>query len=173
MVMNAGKAVESAGLALKPSAVFLGAKTSHANFGTGPSAVSTEVSSGAILFTNNICQLEARLSNQHEDASVFIFTPDHLTFSSNHCWVDGVRLGAFTDALLLAGTLNVTGNRFQEAPNFPVLFSGLTAGSFNITSQNISTYCLLALGPNLVNNSNLSLVPQPICSRLLEVLSAK
>jgi uncharacterized protein DUF6519 len=173
LVMNAGKAIESAGLAVKPSAVFSGAKTSNANFGTAPSAVSTDVSSGAILFTNNICQLEARLANEHEDASVFIFTPDHLTFSSNHCWVDGARLGAFTDALLLAGTLNVTGNRFQEARNFPVLFSGLTAGSFNITSQNISTYCLLALGPNLINNSNLCLVPQPICSRLLEVLSAK
>ena len=173
LVMNTGKAVESAGLAVKPSTVFSAAKTSNANFGTAPSAVSSEVSSGVILFTNNICQLESRLGNQHEDASVFIFTPDHLTFSSNHCWVDGVRLGAFTDALLLAGTLNVTGNRFQEARNFPVLFSGLTAGSFNITSQNISTYCLLAFGPNLVNNNNLSLVPQPICSRLLEVVSAK
>ena len=100
--------------------------------------------------------LRQAASGQREDASVLIFTPDHLIFSNNHCWLDSSRFSAFVDALLVAGSLNVVGNRFQEAPD-SVFFSGLTAGLVNITGQNISTYCLIVLGAIAVRITTTSL----------------
>ncbi len=174
-IMNLGKAIETFGTASKPSGLFTQAQESKASFTSLVNHSAADISDGTVLFTNNICQLEARFSGEHQESSVFIYTPDHLTFANNHCWVDAVRLSAFTDALLLAGTLNVIGNRFQEAPNFPVLISGLTAGVFNITSQNISTYCLVAGAPYLLDNNNLSLVDpaNELCSQLWGQLAGK
>ena len=48
-----------------------------------------------------------------------------------------------------------------------MLASGFTVGALNITSQNISTYCLFATGtlqPAIVNN-NLSLMPSQLCQQ--------
>ena len=175
LLMNLGNAIEAVGAASTPSGLFLRAKTSKVGSHSLVSNSLVDLSSGAVLFTNNICQLEARLSGQSAAASVFIFTLDHLTFANNHCWLDAANLDAFTDALLLAGTLNVVGNRFQEAPNFPVLLSGLTVGIFNITAQNISTYCLVAGGLFPIVNNNLSLADptNASCSRLWEQLAGK
>jgi hypothetical protein len=84
---------------------------------------------------------------------VGIFSLDHLIFSNNHCWLDGA--GAFTvplDALLVALSLQVCGNRFQES-FFSVYWSGLTYGVSNITALNMATYCLEALPANSgINN---------------------
>jgi len=157
LIMNLGKAIESFTTAGNPTGVFTHTQESKASFTSLVNHSIPEISNGTVLFSNNICQLEARFSGEHEGVSVLIFTPDHLTFTSNHCWIDAAKISAAMDALLLAGTLNVTGNRFQEAPNFAAAISGLTAGIFNITSQNISTYCLLAGGPFLVHNNNLTL----------------
>ncbi len=101
-------------------------------------------SSGAVLFSDNICQLETRASGAQGITSVGIFTLDHLTFANNHCWVDGAST-AFLDALLLAISLQITGNRLQDGFN-SVLASGLTFGISNITTYNTSTLCLFALG---------------------------
>jgi Family of unknown function (DUF6519)/Right handed beta helix region len=122
-------------------------------------------SCGAVIFTNNTCQLEARQSQQQCFASVLILALDDLIFGHNECWLDGPPLTAVFDALLGAGSLQVTSNRFQESVKFPVLASGFTLGALNITSQNISTYCLFATGtlqPAIANN-NLSLIPASIC----------
>ncbi len=97
-------------------------------------------SSGAVHFTNNHCQLETRVSAAAGIASVAIFSLDHLIFSGNHLWIDG-QIVALTDALLLAGSVQVTGNRFQEAP-LSVVISGFAFGLLNITAHNIATYCL-------------------------------
>jgi hypothetical protein len=111
------------------------------------SALATS-SSGAVLFANNICQLEARASGAAGFASVFILSLDQLTFSNNHCWLDAPattpRVGL--DAFLLSPSLNVCGNRFQEAAG-SVYVSGVTFGPLNITAQNISTYCLFVWPP--------------------------
>jgi hypothetical protein len=93
--------------------------------------------------------------------SVAILSLDHLTFANNHCWLDG-PLTAAMDAFLLSGSLHVTANRFQEAAG-SVLISGVTFGLSNITTENISTYCLLADGvaaftiktPNVVFSTTL------------------
>src|SRR4029079_13477656 len=102
-----------------------------------------------------------------------ILTLDDLIFASNACWLDGPPGTAFLDALLIAGSTQVTSNRFQEAAGFSVLVSGFTLGALNITSQNISTYCLFATGtlqPAIANN-NLSLFPQNVCSETAKRLN--
>jgi hypothetical protein len=101
-------------------------------------------SSGAVVFSDNICQLETRASGIQGITSVGIFTLDHLNFANNHCWLDGGAT-AVLDAFLLAGSLQVTANRLQEIGG-SVLVSGLTYGVSNITTHNTSTFCLFALG---------------------------
>jgi hypothetical protein len=104
---------------------------------------------------------------------VLIFALDDLVFGDNVCWLDGSRGTAYLDALLAAGALQVTSNRFQEAAGFPVAASGYTLGMLNITSQNISTYCLFASGilqPAIANN-NLSLVPAQACQEVARKLN--
>ena len=100
---------------------------------------------------------------QHAFSNVLILTLDSLIFAGNHCWIDGPTLCAAVDALLLAGSLQVADNRFQEAPGFSVLASGVTAGVLNITSLNISTYCLFVEGVMTVNANNLSVIPATAC----------
>src|SRR5438552_2628607 len=60
-------------------------------------------SNGTVLFTNNICQLEARVDRQRSITSVTIISTDNLIFSNNQLWFDSATIGAFFDALLAAG----------------------------------------------------------------------
>jgi hypothetical protein len=109
--------------------------------------------SGMVLFANNQCQLETRASGAEGLASVVIFTLDNLTFSNNLTWIDGagtvpiqgthIILSALMDVFLMGGTINVSNNRFQEVLN-SVLFSGMTAAVANVTTGNISTFCLFS-----------------------------
>ena len=126
---------------------------------------SGSTSNGAVLFTDNLCQLEARVSRPHSFSSVTIVTLDDLIFGNNQCWVDALPLTAALDAFLLAGSLQATSNRFQEAAGFPVLASGFTIGALNITGHNISTYCLFATGTlqPALNTKNLSLIGSQLC----------
>jgi uncharacterized protein DUF6519 len=107
-------------------------------------------SSGAVLFTNNICQLEALLSGVSGYASVVIASLDHVLFANNQLWLNGPSwlngsLGtAVLDAFIFGATVQVCANRLQESAFFPVWASGLTLGLLNITSQNISTYWVIA-----------------------------
>ena len=116
-------------------------------------------SNGTVLFSDNICQLEARASREPSITSIAIMSVDHLNFTGNHSWVDTVAIDAIFDAVVVAGSVNVTNNRLQESPQ-SVLVSGLTAGVVNITSQNISTFCLVVDGkPGFtINQSNLALI---------------
>ena len=154
-ILNFGVALEATTTTSTPSGLF---NNTREEFSRLNQSVPFYPSSGAVLFTNNICQYEARAIEQLSFASVFILSLDHLIFANNHCWLDGQTLSAIMDAFLLAGSLQVTSNRFQEAANSPVLLSGMTLGSMNITSQNISTYCLVAKGNTLINNNNLSVI---------------
>jgi hypothetical protein len=162
-ILNSSTAIELQGVAGKFSV------TNRAFEGAGLlAAANGSPSCGAVVFTNNTCQLEARWSGQRCIASVAIFALDDLVFSNNVCWLDGPPETAAVDALLNAGALQVTSNRFQEAAGLPVLVSGVTVGGLNITSQNISTYCLLATGvvQPAIKNSNLMVVPDKRCEAL-------
>ena len=168
-ILNLGTAIETDIAASLPSGIYSRA-TSKNNLSPAPSS---NFSCGAVLFSNNVCQLEATAGLQREDTSVMIVTPDHLTFSNNHCWVDASRLSAFFDALLVAGSLSVLGNRFQEKFG-SALFSGLTIGVANITQENISTNCLLAVGLWLKHSHNIEFINEIVaglCTQLQEALS--
>jgi len=151
---------------LMPSALYGLAKSTTPAAETTPAFLSTN---GTVVFTNNVCQLELREVHQIGLASVIIMTLDHLVFSNNYCWVDAGLFGVLVDAFLLADSLQVTSNRFQEGL-LSVLLSGWTVGVFNITSQNISTYCLIVDGKHPIDNNNLMMFPnldKAYCLRLI------
>jgi hypothetical protein len=154
LIMNLGKAIESAATAGTFSGQFqtAGASYTHASATNVASS-----SSGGVLFTNNVCQLESRASRQAAFSSVLILSLDQLLFNSNHCWIDGPERSAFVDAALLAGSIQVTSNRFQEAIG-SVVASGVTFGTLNISTQNLSTYCLLVEGTLYRNTDNLAVI---------------
>jgi hypothetical protein len=121
-------------------------------------ATSAPPSSGAVIFTNNICQLETRAGYQAGLASVFVGSVDHVLFGHNLCWEDGLRASTAVDAWVPARTVQVTSNRFQESfPSSKTFLSCLSVGLANITSQNISDHAISALAPAgaLVDSQNL------------------
>ncbi len=122
-------------------------------------------SNGTVLFTGNVCQLVAQRDRERGFASVAIVSLDDVLFANNVCWLDGAQLTAFLDAFLLAVSIQVVGNRFQESVD-SVLASGLTVGKLNLTSQNLSTYCLFALPQMLPGALNVSWVPDQLCEEL-------
>ena len=160
-------AISNVGLAIDAFTAFTTYSAVYTSVGSGSLYQNnnrrSNSSNGTVLFTNNICQLEAQLSGIHGYSSVLIFSVDHVLFSNNQLWFDGPRATALLDAILFGLSLHATSNRLEESPNRPVRFSGLTTGLLNITSQNISTYCLIAKGtsgwlvdiPNLVINAAL------------------
>jgi hypothetical protein len=155
LIMNLGKAIESAATT---AGTFSGQyeNTSAGYTHVTPAALASP-SSGGVLFADNICQLETRASRQRAFSSVLILSLDHLTFNSNHSWIDGPERAATVDAVLFAGSIQVTSNRFQEAFG-SVAASGLTVGALNVTSQNISTYCLYPTGTLVRNTDNLAVI---------------
>lgn len=123
-------------------------------------------SNGAVTFTENMCQLEARITRPRAFSSVMIMSLDDLIFGNNQCWMDATARPATAalDAMLVAGFVQVTSNRFQEVAG-SVAASGFTAGLLNITGQNISSHCLFATGllkPALLTK-NLSLLAAEAC----------
>ena len=157
LIMNLGTAIEAVALS-SPSKIYNGSMQDYAGLGrTSGDSPFAASSNGTVLFTDNICQLEARADRQRSITSLTIISTDHLIFANNQCWIDTATFDAIVDAMLIAGTLNVTGNRFQESP-ISVFLSGLTAGVVNITSQNISTFCLLVEGAMKIHQPNLALI---------------
>ncbi|HEY2513845.1 MAG TPA: DUF6519 domain-containing protein [Polyangiaceae bacterium] len=119
-------------------------------------------SSGSVLFSNNMCQIEARVSGVRAAASVAILSLDHILFSGNHCWVDGGERTVSFDALLFGLTLQANGNRFQESAE-AVLASAVTLGLANMTTHNMATYCILAFGSSLLSTPNM-IFDSALCS---------
>jgi len=164
LILNLGTAIEAAATT-RPTGLNNGLADYTA---VAPPPTFSATSNGTVLFTNNICQLEARVDRQRSITSVTIISTDNLIFSNNQLWFDSATIDAFFDALLAAGTLTATGNRFQESAA-SVFLSGVTVAPFNITTQNISTFCLLVEGANKVDTPNLAIVSAffpDLCARL-------
>ena len=165
LIMNLGLAIDIAGLFSNFSQVGSVAGTMETtNYRTNQQ---TFPLGGTVLFTNNVCQLE-KVTGQFALASVMILSLDQIVFSNNQCWVDGA-FAALVDAVLLAATVQVTGNRFQESlVPLAAAVSGVTLGLMSVTADNISTLCLLAFAPPTArvyaNNISLLDLAQPgIC----------
>ena len=170
-VANLGVALELARPTTKASALYFPSAAEPTALGLAQVGSATD---GAVLFTDNICQVRASAQSPTATSSVLIISLDHLLFANNHCRVESPKRCFALDALLLSSTIQVESNRFQEAFNSVVL-SGLTTGLMNITSGNISTYCLLAFASmptRLVAANNLALIGTDVCTRYEKQLSA-
>jgi hypothetical protein len=123
-------------------------------------------SSGAVLFSNNVCQFEGRGSRARGLCSVGVLSLDHLLFTGNHLWFDSPRLSAMADAMLVAVSMNATSNRFQEASGYPVFLSAATLAALNMTTNNIATYCIVADAPLIGGVKHLHKTPniELLCS---------
>ena len=186
LIMNLGSAIESAVdtqwsdyYALAKNQARNAAPYSFSDGGATARALATS-SNGTVTFSNNISQLEARVERQRSVTSLLILSLDHVTFTGNHCWIDAFATAAedanlqfdvFFDAIIAAGSVNVTANRFQEAL-FSVALSGITIGVANITSQNISTYCLLVTGGTGLRVDSPNVALKRDCARLLRTVQS-
>lgn len=169
-ILSLGICIEFAALGKFSSFASSSASSGFQTRGSG------STSNGAVTFTDNMCQLEARITNPHAFSSVMIVTLDDLIFGNNQCWIDAVGQPptAALNAMLAAGFVQVTSNRFQEVLGV-VLASGFTVGLLNITGQNISSHCLFATGllkPALLTK-NLSLFTPQLCDEAAKSLNLK
>jgi len=165
-VMNLGVALEFARPATTSRSLYEYTMAAPTELGRSPLG---SASDGAVLFTDNICKVKASGDLPTGVSSVFVVSHDHVLFANNHCTVESPKPCLIVDAFLLASTIQVESNRLQEGVG-SVLLSGFTAGLMNITSANLSTYCLLATAATaagLVRVNNLVLVGSEICDRLL------
>jgi len=137
-ILNLGLAVEAFDL------LSFGALLDVAAFPATP-ASSVAVTNGTVLFSNNICQLMAQLNSVRGVSSVGVLTLDNLLFANNQLWMNGPASTAALDALLIGVSVQAVANRLQESIS-AVIASGLSVAAMNVTSQNASTYCFVALG---------------------------
>jgi hypothetical protein len=155
-IVNLGEALELTSLAAGFSGLLQGGDVKGAALSSAPS--------GAVQFSSNVCQFEGRASRARGLCSVGILSLDHIHFGGNHLWFDAAPLSALADGLLIGGSIQAVNNRWQEAAEYPVILSGVTAANMNITTNNISTYCLYATAPKvggkqfLVEKPNLELL---------------
>jgi hypothetical protein len=161
VILNLGLLIEVGSAASSFGALFNNGAPSPAFIGVRSRPFST---SGAVVFSDNMCQLEARVSDVQAAASVAILSLDHVLFTGNHLWIDAARQTTSVDALILAVTLQVNDNRFQEALGSVGLgvasgagISAATIGVMNVTVNNIATYCLLIEGARTIASPNLVL----------------
>jgi len=75
--------------------------------------------------------------------SVVVFSLDDIGFDDNQCEVTTTNVFFFTDVLLSAGSVRLADNRLSKSWMHE-LFSGVTLGGMNTTTDNQSTHCLSA-----------------------------
>lgn len=118
---------------------------------------------GNVLFSDNQCHQD--LSGKEQSfagASIVIVSLDDVGFLGNQC--DCRLVGDFmiTDAIVVGASTRINDNRFVESVNrtnnentLTMIFSAITFGVMNITTDNIATRCLLVLGALFLNRYNL------------------
>jgi Family of unknown function (DUF6519) len=127
---------------------------------------------GKTLFTDNQVTLDVvEEPVAFALSSIAVCSLDDLGFTDNQCEINSTNFFVWTDVALGAGSVRVADNRFSETW-LRALFSGLSIGGMNTTTDNQATHCLRAeaLLPNnmLVFKDNLSLVEAfcpGLCSR--------
>jgi Family of unknown function (DUF6519) len=171
LVRNLGVSLELARPATTSHALFEYGMAAPTELGQGPFG---SASAGAVLFSDNICEVKASADSPTGISSVVVFSLDDLIFANNICRVESPKACLTFDVLLHASTIQVASNRFQEAFRSVVL-SGFTAGLLNITSANLSTYCLIARAATpggLVRVNNLAMVGPELCDKYIEFFGA-
>jgi len=130
--------------------------------GLDDQGIGRRLANGNVLFSHNQVELDL-LELQTVDfalSSIFIASLDDISFHNNQC--DSSLLVDFilTQAFLFGISLRVSDNRFKEGVA-NALFSAITLGLMNTTTDNQATHCLLvrpASGDLAVNRDNLVVV---------------
>lgn len=116
--------------------------------------------SGSTLFAHNQCQLV----NQKSDrgffsalSSILIIGLDDVAFLSNQSNCSLVNDWLILDTFLFGMTVRANDNYWQEIP-WNVIFSAVTLGVLNTTTDNQATHCILARGGLYLDRYNLVLL---------------
>ncbi len=111
---------------------------------------------GTVLFTNNQCRQNLLADeSSYAAASIVILSLDDIGFHNNQCDCDFQRDFMLTNALLFGFMIRVSDNRFRETAA-RVLFSAVTLGLMNATTDNESIHCLIIAGAIYLDKYNLS-----------------
>jgi hypothetical protein len=131
-----------------------------------------------ILFTDNQVALRVH-EEQHVStlASIFVLSLSDVGFHNNECTVDLLEGGVITNAFVFGFSVRMTDSRLDEGlPN--ALFSGITLGVMNMTTDNQATHCLLirgwgaALTVRQPNTVFVAALQPAFCERLERLLGA-
>ncbi len=123
----------------------------------GVSAFGKQALSGAIQFADNQCRLISRTSERELSAlsAIAILSLADVGFLGNQtsCSINKSRL--LTDTLLFGANVRASDNSWQETPG-GAIFSAVTLGNLNTTTDNHSTHCLLVRGKLFLSRYNLT-----------------
>ncbi len=92
--------------------------------------------------------------------SVFVFSLDDVGMTDNQVEISSTNVIVAADAFVVGASVRVADNRFSETW-MRAIYSGLTFGGMNTTTDNQSTHCILAravLPNSLIYRDNLALV---------------
>lgn len=119
------------------------------------------LANGNVLFSDNRVDLNLLETGVgFAISSIAIFSLDDVGFHSNQCDCNLLDDYVYLHLLLFGFSARVSDNRFKEGV-YNALYSGMTIGLFNATTDNQSTHCLLVSGllPALkVDTGNKSLI---------------
>lgn len=118
---------------------------------------------GNVLFADNQCHQDlSGPERSFAGASIVIFSLDDIGFLSNQCDCRLIEDFMITDAIVVGRTTRINDNRFVESVNrtgnqstLTMIFSAITFGVLNTTTDNIATRCLLVIGALFLNRHNL------------------
>jgi len=116
-------------------------------------------SSGGVLFADkHLPGWRHEQAGRRAFTSVLIYSLDHLTFNSNHSWIDGPERTATGGCRAVRRIDPGDQQSLSRKHSVRLRPSGLTVGVLNVTTQNISTYCLYAQGTLVRTTDNLAVI---------------
>nr|MBA2713585.1 right-handed parallel beta-helix repeat-containing protein [Rubrobacteraceae bacterium] len=99
-----------------------------------------------------------------DPGAVVLFSFDDVSLQDNQVTAEVEGGTVFFNAAAVAATVRASGNRFAESPQ--ALYSCVTYGQMNNTSGNQATYCILALGNDVINTPNQILFETDLCANV-------
>ena len=138
--LRAGQTAKDAGASVSNGTVVIPQK------GIDDLRIGKYLANGNVMFSNNQCVLDLiETGFSLSLTSIFIFSLDDIGFHNNQCdcnlWDDIV----IAQAAVMALSVRMSGNRFKEGI-YNSLYSAVTLGLMNATTNNQSTHCLLISG---------------------------
>jgi hypothetical protein len=121
--------------------------------------------SGKVMFSNNQVSFDGTRSPKGTSlSSALLFSLDDLGAVNNQFEVKTMERKVLVDVIALAGTVRLNDNRMAETW-MKSLFSALSLGVMNTTTDNQATHCIKGYGLKEVIDQNLSLA-ESMCPQI-------